>query len=440
MRMQGRIGLGFGRHEQQREESIPHQPRLILRGTRSLSHSLLVGRQRENNNSYQDPEQERITVPHVPKLPLSASTSTSQLTAPTLTAAESTVALPIIRSDNSETDDLQAQKQQSLQQLLQNQNLYHPPADRIEALKRIVSTGALPNRYQLLGSIGSTTFVSDYEVICRMMPGIKVPRPSDPDPLNPNFGIVYSNRDAKDARVRVIYLHRNMLTGSIPESIGNLTELVKLNLGHNRFEGELPDSIGQLKNLRSFVVQVNKLTGEIPRAIQKLRNLEAFHMESNQLIGFIPSSVYRLASLKAAFNSEPQKTGPAPFEILPQYLETHAAASHPNHDILSQLEGNGASTSRSPTSIYDLPDEPTVWTPQDVAFWIQTYSGNSASPACEAVTAIGLGGDAFFRLTEDSLENVLGIQDAGVRMLLAVGMQKVLDVARGILPPEYDMN
>jgi len=45
------------------------------------------------------------------------------------------------------------------------------------------------------------------------------------------------------------------MTGTIPESIGNLTGLVTLHLDNNNFSGDIPESIGNLTKVTSNVSQ-----------------------------------------------------------------------------------------------------------------------------------------------------------------------------------------
>jgi Leucine-rich repeat (LRR) protein len=54
------------------------------------------------------------------------------------------------------------------------------------------------------------------------------------------------------------------LSGSIPESIGNLTELTNLDLQNNKLTGELPESISNLTNLTNLNISENQLDGSIP--------------------------------------------------------------------------------------------------------------------------------------------------------------------------------
>jgi Leucine-rich repeat (LRR) protein len=53
------------------------------------------------------------------------------------------------------------------------------------------------------------------------------------------------------------------LSGSIPESIGYLTELTRLELGDNQLVGNIPESIGSLVNLIKLGLDNNLLTGLI---------------------------------------------------------------------------------------------------------------------------------------------------------------------------------
>ena len=71
-------------------------------------------------------------------------------------------------------------------------------------------------------------------------------------------------------------LQNQGLTGSIPSSIGNLTNLTNLNLSGNQLTGEIPFTIGGLKNLTALDLSNNQLTGDIPSYVCDL-------IESNDL-------------------------------------------------------------------------------------------------------------------------------------------------------------
>ncbi|MEM6452631.1 MAG: COR domain-containing protein [Cyanobacteria bacterium P01_D01_bin.105] len=82
---------------------------------------------------------------------------------------------------------------------------------------------------------------------------------------------------------------------TLPESIGNLSNLTSLNLHINQLT-TLPESIGNLSNLTSLDLSGNQLT-TLPESIGNLSNLTSLDLTSNQLQEF-PESIGNLQSLK----------------------------------------------------------------------------------------------------------------------------------------------
>ncbi|OJJ13929.1 hypothetical protein BKI52_45005 [marine bacterium AO1-C] len=66
---------------------------------------------------------------------------------------------------------------------------------------------------------------------------------------------------------------------SLPHNIGKLTQLEWLELGQNKLE-KLPKSIGQLQNLRYLNLSHNQLK-DLPVALSKLENLTELYLEGN---------------------------------------------------------------------------------------------------------------------------------------------------------------
>lgn len=80
----------------------------------------------------------------------------------------------------------------------------------------------------------------------------------------------------------------------LSESIGRLTSLQTLDLGHNHLTS-LPESIGALVNLQKLDLSYNQLTS-LPESIGALANLQKLYLYYNQLTS-LPESIGALASL-----------------------------------------------------------------------------------------------------------------------------------------------
>ena len=115
--------------------------------------------------------------------------------------------------------------------------------------------------------------------------------------------------------LRLIYLQDNELTGTIPSSIGNLSDLQSLFLFSNQLTGTIPPEIGNLSNLQYLELINNQLTGTIPPEIGNLSNLIRLNLALNQLTGTIPSSIGNLSDLITLYLSNNQLTGTIPPEI-----------------------------------------------------------------------------------------------------------------------------
>ena len=66
----------------------------------------------------------------------------------------------------------------------------------------------------------------------------------------------------------MLNLSNNCLTGHIPSSLGNLTELESLDFSQNNLAGKIPQQLLQLTFLASFNVSNNHLSGPIPQGQQ----------------------------------------------------------------------------------------------------------------------------------------------------------------------------
>ena len=90
----------------------------------------------------------------------------------------------------------------------------------------------------------------------------------------------------------------NKFTGAIPPELGQLDNLVRLDLSSNGLEGEIPPELGQLNNLTYLRLHSNQLTGAIPPELGQMSKLEELQLSFNLLTGNIPHTLVNLPNLK----------------------------------------------------------------------------------------------------------------------------------------------
>ena len=86
-------------------------------------------------------------------------------------------------------------------------------------------------------------------------------------------------------RIRGIWLGENNLKGSLPNEIGDLSQIYFLSLGNNHLSGTLPTAMGNLANLRELNVMNNEFSGDIPEEITNLPALDSADFGSNHFTG-----------------------------------------------------------------------------------------------------------------------------------------------------------
>ncbi|VAH98853.1 unnamed protein product [Triticum turgidum subsp. durum] len=96
-------------------------------------------------------------------------------------------------------------------------------------------------------------------------------------------------------------ISNNLLTEAIPESITTMKNLVLLNLSRNSILGPIPTEIGMLVGLQRLFLQGNKFIGSIPTSIGNLSMLEYIDLSSNQISSKIPTSLFQLDKLIQLF-------------------------------------------------------------------------------------------------------------------------------------------
>lgn len=88
-------------------------------------------------------------------------------------------------------------------------------------------------------------------------------------------------------------------TNGIPEGIRKLTQLTYLDLSHNDLVGPIPDYIGDLTQLTHLYLNNNNpLGGGIPSSFAKLSNLVELSLSHTQITGNFPDAMESLTALE----------------------------------------------------------------------------------------------------------------------------------------------
>jgi Leucine-rich repeat (LRR) protein len=116
-------------------------------------------------------------------------------------------------------------------------------------------------------------------------------------------------------RVISIQLSVNNLSGSLPASMGNLSEVQYLSFFSNLLTGSIPSQMGNLHKLQQVYFQTNQLSGNIPAELGNLVKLKSLYLSGNKLSGSIPASLGNLTKLVELICAGNQLTGTIPAEL-----------------------------------------------------------------------------------------------------------------------------
>ncbi len=106
----------------------------------------------------------------------------------------------------------------------------------------------------------------------------------------------------------------NQITAIAPE-LGALSKLEELILGCADIEGSIPKELGNLDNLHSLWLHENQLSGSIPPELGNLTKLAFLALNGNQLSGSIPPELGSLPELERLLLYQNELTGSIPPEL-----------------------------------------------------------------------------------------------------------------------------
>ncbi|KAK3026981.1 hypothetical protein RJ639_041742 [Escallonia herrerae] len=141
--------------------------------------------------------------------------------------------------------------------------------------------------------------------------------------------------------LQVLDLMSCSISGAIPSSLGNLTNLTALFLSHNGLTGIVPSSLGQLSRLLLLDLSQNLLSGSIPSSFAALGNLTLLDMSSNYLSGTIPPAVGTLSKLQflILFNNSLSSSIPAQIGDLSNLIDLDLSSNSLSGSLPLDLSG-----------------------------------------------------------------------------------------------------
>ncbi|KAK7280426.1 hypothetical protein RJT34_25490 [Clitoria ternatea] len=116
----------------------------------------------------------------------------------------------------------------------------------------------------------------------------------------------------KDQNVVSISIPKAKLYGSLPSTLGSLSQLRHVNFRNNKLFGNLPPQLFQAQGLQSLVLYGNSFSGSVPTEIQKLRYLQTLDLSQNFFNGSLPAAISQCKRLKTLVLSRNNFTGPLP--------------------------------------------------------------------------------------------------------------------------------
>ncbi|XP_044510198.1 receptor-like protein 6 [Mangifera indica] len=135
--------------------------------------------------------------------------------------------------------------------------------------------------------------------------------------------ILSTNRDItgnlpefnKCSPLKVLDLFGCNFQGSLPSSLGNLTEITYMDLSWNGFTGQVPTSLSKLVQLTWLSLTRNNFSGKFPDVLGNLNKLETIDLSFNNFSGQLPTSIFNVNGLLSLDFSYNQFQGQFPTQI-----------------------------------------------------------------------------------------------------------------------------
>ncbi|KAF7827758.1 receptor protein kinase-like protein ZAR1 [Senna tora] len=113
-------------------------------------------------------------------------------------------------------------------------------------------------------------------------------------------------------KVISISIPKSKLHGSLPSSLGSLSQLRHVNFRSNNLFGSIPTELFQALKLQSLVLYDNSFSGYVPNEIGNLRYIQTLDLSQNFFNGSFPNAIFSCKRLQFLDLSENNFTGSLP--------------------------------------------------------------------------------------------------------------------------------
>lgn len=186
------------------------------------------------------------------------------------------------------------------------------------------------------------SFIS-YLSNCRYLNSLIV----DGNPFDATLPVSVGNLSAT---IRFLYLSSCKIRGSIPHTLGNLSNLLSIDLSNNVLTGSFP-KLG-LQKLQGLYLSHNNIEGILQNDLCEMRNLNDLNLSKNSISGSLPECLGNVTSLRHIFLSSNRLSSSLPTSLwnLKDLLELNVASNELTGTLSSEFgswEPKGRQTFRS---------------------------------------------------------------------------------------------
>ncbi|KAJ6945286.1 receptor-like protein EIX2 [Populus alba x Populus x berolinensis] len=156
---------------------------------------------------------------------------------------------------------------------------------------------------KFLGSMRNQSKAFDWLEVINILPSLAelriffLTRLSLQYPTGYILSAILSSSNLGTTIFKSLHLQNSHLSGKVPLSLKNCTQLVTLDFTVNNFRGNLPTWMGKLSSMKILNLHANQFDGQIPVEFCDLPSLQVLDLAYNNLNGTIPSCINHFSSM-----------------------------------------------------------------------------------------------------------------------------------------------